>query len=84
MYLTWDEGSSHDRRGVGGSGGGRIAVIAAGGAAGRHTRTAVRADYYAQLRTLEAGFGLRALLKAGDSSTPLLRGLLDVAPACSD
>jgi hypothetical protein len=44
----------------------------------------VRADYYAQLRTLEAGFGLRALLKAGDSSTPLLRGLLDVAPACSD
>lgn len=81
LYLTWDEGSRHDLRGVGGSGGGRIALIAAGGAAGRHTRTAARADHYALLRTVEAGFGLRTLGKAGDSSTPLLRGLLDDAPA---
>ena len=80
LYLTWDEGLRSDRRGVGGSGGGRIALIAAGGAASRHTRTAVRADHYALLRTLEAGFGLRTLGKAGDSSTPLLRGLLDAAP----
>jgi phosphatidylinositol-3-phosphatase len=79
LYLTWDEGSPHDRRGVGGSGGGRIALIAAGGAARRHTRTAMRADHYALLRTLEAGFGLRTLGKAGDSSTPLLRGLVDGA-----
>jgi hypothetical protein len=76
LYLTWDEGSRQDRRGVHGPGGGRIALVAAGGAARRHARTAVRADHYALLRTLEAGFGLRALGKAGASSTPLLRGLL--------
>jgi hypothetical protein len=81
LYLTWDEGSRQDTRGARGSGGGRIALIAAGGAARRHSRTAVRANHYALLRTLEAGFGLRTLGNAGDSSTPLLRGLLDAAPA---
>jgi phosphatidylinositol-3-phosphatase len=81
LYLTWDEGSRQDRRGVRGPGGGRIALIAAGGAARRQARTAVRANHYALLRTLEAGFGLRTLLKAGASSTPLLRGLLDPRPA---
>jgi acid phosphatase len=81
LYLTWDEGSSRDRRGMNGSGGGRVALIAAGGAARRHTRTAVRANHYALLRTLEAGFGLRPLGNAGDRSTPVLRGLLKPTPA---
>jgi hypothetical protein len=76
LYLTWDEGTRRDRRGVGGPGGGRVALIAAGGAARRHTRTAVHANHYALLRTLEAGFGLKALGHAGRKSTPLLRGLL--------
>jgi hypothetical protein len=77
LYLTWDEGASHDRRGVGGPGGGRIALIAAGGAARRHTRTAAPANHYALLRTLEAGFGLRTLGNAGSASTPVLSGLLE-------
>jgi hypothetical protein len=81
LYLTWDEGSRSDRRGAHGSGGGRVALIAAGGAARLHTTVAVRADHYALLRTLEAGFGLRALGNAGASSTPLLRGLLRPAKA---
>ena len=75
LYLTWDEGSPHDPRGVNGPGGGRIALIAAGGAARQHTQAAVRANHYALLRTLEAGFRLRALGNAGNSSTPVLRGL---------
>jgi hypothetical protein len=77
LYLTWDEGSRQDLRGVGGPGGGRIALIAAGGTARRRTRTAVLANHYALLRTLEAGFGLQPLRNAGDRSTPLLRGLLE-------
>jgi hypothetical protein len=77
LYLTWDEGKRSDRRGVGSRpGGGRIALIAAGAAARRHARSAVAANHYALLRTIEAGFGLRALGNAGDRSTPLLRGLL--------
>jgi hypothetical protein len=76
LYLTWDEGTRQDLRGVGGPGGGRIALIAAGGAARGHTRTAVHANHYALLRTLEAGFGLPALENAGRTSTPLLSGLL--------
>jgi len=76
LYLTWDEGSPHDRRGVNGPGGGRIALIAAGGDARRHIRAAGRANHYALLRTLEAGFRMRALGNAGASSTPLLRGLI--------
>ena len=69
-------GGSHDKRGVLGPGGGRIALIAAGDAARPQTRTAVRANHYALLRTLAAGFRLRPLRNAGASSTPLLRGLL--------
>jgi hypothetical protein len=81
LYLTWDEGAPSDKRGAHGAGGGRVALIAAGGAARPHTRTAVRADHYALLRTLEAGFGLRALGNAGASSTPLLGALLRPATA---
>jgi phosphatidylinositol-3-phosphatase len=77
LYLTWDEGKRSDRRGVGGQrGGGRIALIAAGGGARRHTRTAIPANHYALLRTIEANFRLRALGQAGAQSTPLLRPLL--------
>jgi hypothetical protein len=77
LYLTWDEGTRSDRRGARGKGGGRIPLIAAGGAARQGTRTAVRANHYALLRTIEAGFGLRPLRNAGRRSTPLLRGLLE-------
>src|SRR4051812_24284021 len=77
LYLTWDEGVTSDRRGVGGRrGGGLVALIAAGPAARPNAQHAVPANHYALLRTVEAGFRLRALGNAGAKSTPLLRGLL--------
>jgi hypothetical protein len=77
LYLLWDEGPNSDLRGVGGSsGGGRVALIAAGGAARRGARTSVPANHYALLRTLEANLGVPALRRASLSSTPLLTGLL--------
>ena len=77
LYLTWDEAQNSDTAGVGGaSGGGHVALIAAGGAARRGATDAVPANHYALLRTIEAGFGLPALGKAGSSSTPLLTGLV--------
>lgn len=79
LYLTWDEGKPSDLRGVGGQGGGRIALIAAGGAAREKTRTAVPSNHYALLRTVEAGFGLSTLGDAGKPSTPVLRRLLEPA-----
>jgi hypothetical protein len=78
LYLTWDEGTRRDRRGAPAPGGGRIALIAAGGGARPHARTAVRANHYALLRTLEAGFRLPPLGNAADESTPVLRGLLQL------
>jgi hypothetical protein len=77
LYLTWDEGTHHDWRGPAGKrGGGRIALIAAGGGARRHTRTALPANHYALLRTIEANFRRRTLGHAGARSTPLLGSLL--------
>jgi hypothetical protein len=77
LYLTWDEGNRADHRGADGRpGGGRIALIAAGGEARPHARVRVEANHYALLRALEANFGLPPLGKASDPSTPLLRGLL--------
>jgi len=77
LYLTWDEGAPDDWRGLPGQpGGGRIALIAAGAGAQQHTRTAIPADHYALLRTIEAHFGLRTLGQAGAQTTPLLRPLL--------
>lgn len=77
LYLTWDEGRDSDRAGVRGeSGGGQVALIAAGGAARPGARIAVPANHYALLRTIEAGFGLPALRNAGNRGTPLLSGLL--------
>jgi hypothetical protein len=77
LYLTWDEGAAKDWRGVGGQrGGGRIALIAAGGMARPHTRTAIAADHYALLRTIEANFRQPTLGNAGATSTPLLGALL--------
>jgi hypothetical protein len=80
LYVTWDEGwdkGSHwDWRGASRRGGGRVALIAAGPGARRRTRLSLPANHYALLRTIEAGFGLRALGSAGARSTPLLRGLL--------
>jgi hypothetical protein len=77
LYLTWDEGLDSDLRGVHGTkGGGHIALIAAGGAARTGATTGTPANHYAQLRTIEANFGVPALRKASLPSTPLLRGLL--------
>jgi hypothetical protein len=77
LYLTWDEGAHNDVAGVNGStGGGQVALIAAGGAARHAATTAVPANHYALLRTIEAGFGLPALGNAGSPDTPLLSGLL--------
>jgi hypothetical protein len=81
LYLTWDEGAANDWRGVSGQrGGGRIALIAAGGGARRHTQMAIPANHYALLRMIEANFGLRTLGQAGAQSTPLLRPLLTGRP----
>jgi hypothetical protein len=78
LYITWDEGAFNDWRGVSSRrGGGRITLIAAGGAARRHTRMAIPANHYALLRMIEANFGLRTLGQAGARSTPLLRPLLN-------
>jgi hypothetical protein len=77
LYLTWDEGPTKDTAGVGGTpGGGHVALIAAGGIARQGTTTAVAASHYALLRTIEAGFALPALGRAGSPATPLLSGLL--------
>jgi hypothetical protein len=77
LYLTWDEGAHTDSAGANGSkGGGHIALIAAGGGARRHATTAVAANHYSLLRTIEGNFGLKALGDAALPSTPLLTGLL--------
>jgi hypothetical protein len=75
LFVTWDEGARSDWSGVDGTrGGGHVALIAAGGDARRGATTAVPANHYALLRTIEAGFGLPLLGHA--ASAPLLSGLL--------
>jgi hypothetical protein len=77
LYLTWDEGPNSDHRGADGlPGGGRVALIAAGGAARSGARTSIPANHYALLRTIEANLGVPALRNASLPSTPLLTGLL--------
>jgi phosphatidylinositol-3-phosphatase len=77
LYVTWDEGARSDRSGVDGEpGGGHVALIAAGGLARRGATTAVEANHYALLRTIEAGFDLPALGQAASAETPVLSGLL--------
>jgi len=77
LYVTWDEGARSDHSGVRGArGGGHVALIAAGGAARRGATTPVWANHYALLRTIETGFGLRLLGRAGAATTPVLSGLL--------
>jgi phosphatidylinositol-3-phosphatase len=77
LYVTWDEGARTDRSGIdGASGGGHVALIAAGGLARRGATTAVEANHYALLRTIEAGFDLPALGRAASPETPVLSGLL--------
>jgi phosphatidylinositol-3-phosphatase len=77
LYVTWDEGARTDLSGVDGvPGGGHVALIAAGGLARRGATTAVEANHYALLRTIEAGFDLPALGRAASPSTPVLSGLL--------
>jgi phosphatidylinositol-3-phosphatase len=77
LYVLWDEGPDSDLRGADGQpGGGRVALIAAGGEARRHTTLPITANHYALLRTLSEGFGVRALGNAGLPSTPVLDGLL--------
>jgi phosphatidylinositol-3-phosphatase len=76
LYLTWDEGARADLSGVDGPGGGHVPLIVAGGMARRGATTAVEANHYALLRTIEAGFDLPALGRAASPETPLLSGLL--------
>jgi hypothetical protein len=77
LYLTWDESVDRDVRGVHGTrGGGRVALIAAGGLARHHARDRTPATHVALLRTLEANFGLPALPGAKGPGAPLLTGLL--------
>jgi hypothetical protein len=75
LFITWDE--AHGRTGPAG---GHVALITAGGAAGNRQRTAVPANHYSLLRTIEAGFGLPALKRAAAPTTPLLAPLLKAAP----
>jgi phosphatidylinositol-3-phosphatase len=75
LYLTWDEGTT--RAGTHGHrGGGHVALIAAGPASRRGAIVRRLADHYSLLRTIEAGYRLPALGRAGAHSTPLLTGLL--------
>lgn len=77
LYVVWDEGPNSDLRGVDGSpGGGRVALIAAGGGARRHTRFGPQANHCALLRTIEAQFAVPPLRTAAQPSTPLLAGML--------
>jgi acid phosphatase len=77
LYLLWDEGPNSDLRGIPGeAGGGRIPLIAAGGLARRAAVSALPANHYALLRTIEANLGVPALRHASYPSTPLLAGLL--------
>jgi len=77
LYLLWDEGPNSDLQGIDGHpGGGRVALIAAGGLARRGARTAISANHYALLRTIEANMGVPALRRASLPTTPLLAGLL--------
>jgi phosphatidylinositol-3-phosphatase len=75
LFVTWDEGARGDWAGADGTrGGGHVVLIAAGGDARRDAMTAVPANHYALLRTIEAGFGLPPLGHA--AGMPLLSGLL--------
>lgn len=77
LYLLWEEGKRSDTAGVNGTkGGGRVALITAGGMARSGARVSTPANHYALLRTIEAGFGLPPLGKAGSATTPTLAGLL--------
>ena len=77
LYLLWDEGPNSDLRGADGQpGGGRVALIAAGDGARRHTTLPITANHYALLRTVSEGFGVPPLGNAALPSTPVLAGLL--------
>jgi len=75
LFVTWDEGARRDWSGIGGTrGGGRVALIAAGGDARRGTTTSTPANHYALLHTVETSLDLPSLGHAADA--PLLSGLL--------
>ena len=77
LYITWDEAPNSDLRGAGGlPGGGRVPLIAVGGAALRHTRDTTVANHYALLKTIETQLRVPLLRNAALPSTPLLGGLL--------
>ncbi|HEV7844671.1 MAG TPA: alkaline phosphatase family protein [Thermoleophilaceae bacterium] len=77
LYITWDEGPNSDLRGAAGvPGGGHVPLIAAGGAARRHTQDTGPANHYALLRTIETQFRVPLLRNAALDSTMLLTGLV--------
>jgi acid phosphatase len=75
LFVAYDEGTT-DAGAHGTRGGGHIPLIAAGPLARRGAVVRTTATQFSLLRTLEAGFNLPALGKAGSPSTPLLTGLL--------
>jgi hypothetical protein len=77
LYVLWDEGPNSDLRGPDGTlGGGRIPLIAAGGAARRHATDGVPANHYALLKTIETQLKVPLLRNAAHEGTPLLSGLV--------
>jgi phosphatidylinositol-3-phosphatase len=80
LFLTWDEGTT-PAGAYGRRGGGHIALIAAGPDARRRAISRRVATHYSLLRTIEAGFELPALGRAGSPSAPLLTGLIRQPPS---
>jgi hypothetical protein len=77
VFVTWDEGTT-DLGSAPGPGGGHIPLIAAGGGALPHARSALPVNHYALLHTIESSFGLPPLRKAASAPLgPLNRLLVD-------
>jgi phospholipase C len=75
VFVTWDEGGSNASC-CSHAAGGRIATIAAGGAALPHARPTVPYDHYSLLRTIEDSWGLPELGYARCSCTRPMSALL--------
>jgi phosphatidylinositol-3-phosphatase len=79
VFVTWDEGTTNGGSAPG-PGGGRVPLIAAGGGALPHVRSALPVNHYALLHMIESSFGLPPLRKAAAAPLrPLNRLLADSA-----
>jgi hypothetical protein len=79
VFLTWDEGPGSTAGCCEASGGGNVATIVAGPLAQPGRRSSVSYDHYSLLRTIEDGFGLPRLRRAGCPCTPSLTDLLQAS-----